>query len=94
MKVEPVTISNINSLKPGEWIWDNQTITRRAHERTLGDKKIEEPIGFRHIHILNLKDFPKYSNKPFMLSTIDDSLWRFEWVTFKEGRFYKFKKGV
>lgn len=89
---EPITYENIRELKPGEWIWDSKTISRREHSRTLWPEAIEEPIGFRQIHILDRKDFPRFSSKPFMLSDIDSSHGGYTWTYFELGRFYKFRK--
>lgn len=87
----PITRYDLDKLKPGEWIWDNQPIERRIHKKTLCDEKITEPIGFRQIDILDLELYPRWSSKPFVLSTIDSDYGRREWVYFEEGRFYRFK---
>ena len=92
----PITYENFGILKPGDWIWDNKEIIRKVHGRSLSMDKptITEPIGFRQIDILDLKDFGTYWNtKPFMLTNIDN---RFScdprsWDYFEEGRFFMFK---
>lgn len=94
---EPITYDNIHLLQPGDWIWDNKDIVRWEHKRTLKIEKpnITEPIGFRQIDVLDLKDFGTlWNNKPFMLTDIDN---RFSndprnWVYFEEDRFYMFKR--
>lgn len=86
---DPITPDNLYTLRPGEWIWDNKRTCRQAHKRTLGNEVVQEPIGFRQIHILDLKLYPRFSSTPFMLSNIDKS--RSEWVYYEIGRFYKFK---
>ena len=90
--LEPITYENLHELHPGEWIWDDEKHARRAHKATIYNESVVEPIGFRQIHILDLKNFPMYSSKPFMLSSIDNIGFGrgTEWVYFKEGRFYKF----
>ena len=61
----PITRENIYMLNPGDWIWDDKPIERSEHERSLAPETITEPIGFRQIHILDLKDFGTiYNNKP------------------------------
>lgn len=86
----PITHENLYSLRPGEWIWDNQIIQRRIHKRDLDGTMIDEPAGFRQIDILDLDFFPRWSSTPFMLSEIDSG--RSSWVYFEEGRFYMFKR--
>lgn len=90
--LEEITYENLHELHPGEWIWDSKRHARRAHKATIYIDSIVEPIGFRQVHILDLKMFPTYSSKPFMLSSIDNSGFGrgTEWVHFEEGRFYKF----
>lgn len=90
--MEPINMDNMHELKPGEWIWDSECVNRREHRRTLYQETIIEPIGFRQIHILDLDLFPRWSSKPFMLSTIDGD--GYIWQYFQIGRFYKFKKEV
>ena len=89
---EPITYDNIHELKPGEWIWDNKTEPRRAHKRTVYNESVVEPIGFRLVHILDI-DW-RWSNKPFMLSSVDNVGFGsgMSWVCFEQNRFYKFKK--
>ena len=88
--MEPITPENLHELTPGEWIWDNETISRRVHKKQISDERIREPIGFRQIHILDADD-NGYGKRPFMLSTIDfrDN---HMWECLKPNRFYKFKK--
>jgi hypothetical protein len=88
--MEPITPENIHELTPGEWIWDNETISRRDHKRQIGDDRVTEPIGFRQIHILDA-DENRYWMQPFMLSTID-SRDSHVWEHLEPNRFYKFKK--
>lgn len=88
--MEPITPENLHELTPGEWIWDNETVSRRIHTRQLGDDRVTEPIGFRQIHILDA-DENRYWMQPFMLSTID-SRDSHVWVHLIPNRFYKFKK--
>lgn len=97
--MEPITYENINELEPGDWIWDNIPVEKRAHERTpinrIEDVRITEPYGFRQIHIL--EDEPELSNSPFQLSTVaSPSPIAYEWVFFEDGkdRFYKFKNNI
>lgn len=92
LALEPITRENIHMLTPGEWIWDDKLIERREHKLSLSPEIITEPIGFRQIHILNLKDFGTYSNKPFMLSDIDSYHHHYRWVHFEDGRFYMTKR--
>lgn len=95
---EPITYENISELVPGEWIWDNKVETKLAHEASLYHKTfVLEPVGFRQVHILRLSDFPRFTSKPFMLSTVGYTSYNpnpYEWVIFEEGRFYRFKKEV
>lgn len=87
IRLVPITYENINTLKPGDWIWDDKPIERKEHERSLNPETIYEPIGFRQIHILDIKDFGTiFNDKPFMLSDIHKGGYR--WVRFEEGRFY------
>ena len=90
--LEPITHNNLQELHPGEWIWDSKIHARRAHKPSIYIESIAEPIGFRQIHILALKNYSSFSSKPFMLSSIDNSGFGkgTEWVNFEEGRFYKF----
>lgn len=88
IKLVPITRENVYTLKPGDWIWDDKPITRRIHERTLGNETVTEPIGFRLIHILDLDGFHRWNTKPFMLSDIDDSHGGYRWIYFEENRFY------
>lgn len=90
--LEPITYENLHELHPGEWIWDSKLYARRAHKKTIYNESIVEPIGFRQVHILDLKDFPRFSSKPFMLTSIDNFGFGRgnEWVHFEHGRFYKF----
>ena len=90
--LEPITYENINELEPGEWIWDNKLIDRRFHDKNLWNKTVAEPIGFRLLHILDLKHFPRFSSKPFLLSTFDHYGFDYTWEYFEEGRFYRFKR--
>lgn len=89
---EPITIDNLHELQPGEWIWDNRIITRRAHKRSIYGETVDEPIGFRQIHILDIDSIPYL--KPFMLSNIDDRHGYSSWVNLEDGRFYKFRKDL
>lgn len=91
--LEPITYDNIQELNPGEWIWDNKTLSRDIHDRSLCQETITEPVGFRQIHIMDkddVKHFKAYGTPPFMLSDIDYSSGN-KWVYFEEGRFYRFK---
>ena len=89
--MEPITRYNIDQLELGEWIWDNLIVSKPNHGRKLGHEEIQEPIGFRQVHILEDDSFLKrHSSKFFMLSDIDHGGYR--WVNFEEGRFYMFKK--
>lgn len=90
--LEPITYENIHELHPGEWIWDSKIYARRAHRKSIYIESVAEPIGFRQVHILDIQDFPAFSTKPFMLSSIDNIGFGrgTEWVYFEEGRFYKF----
>lgn len=89
--LELITFENLHELKPGEWIWDNKIITRRAHKRSIYCESVQEPTGFRQIHILDIESIPTL--KPFMLSNIDNIGFGSgsEWVHFEINRFYKFK---
>ena len=82
----PITHENVYSLKQGDWIWDDKPIERPIHERSLGGETVMEPIGFRQVHILDLDGFGRWNYKPFMLSDIDKSGYR--WEYFEENRFY------
>lgn len=97
--MEPITYENINELEPGDWIWDNMPVEKRAHERTpinrIEDVRITEPYGFRQIHIMEKE--PTTTNTPFALSTTAiPSYANYEWVFFEDGkdRFYKFKNNT
>ena len=90
MKVlEPITAENLSELRPGEWIWDNNRVSKIAHKRSLKQEKIFEPVGFRQIHILDLAEYPRFTDKPFMLSDVYRG--KNTWERFVEGRFFKFK---
>ena len=89
---ELITEDNISELKEGEWIWDNKPIERREHRLSLDSKTIVEPIGFRLIHVLDVKLYPRWSSKPFMLSSIDGYRQGYEWTYFDSDRFYRIKK--
>ena len=89
---EPITCENLHELQPGEWIWDNKLVFRRAHKRTIYPDTIEEPIGFRQIHILDIDSIPYL--KPFMLSSIEGHHGYHIWENLEEGRFYKFRKDL
>jgi len=91
--LEPVTYDNIHTLKSGEWIWDNKIVKRRAHDRSLNRTTISEPIGFRLVDAIDLKDFSNFTNKRFMLSDIDSSHGGFNWTFFENGRFFMFGRG-
>lgn len=86
--LEPITYENITELKGGDWIWDNKTIERRAHKYGLGDDVVMEPIGFRKLHLIDLK----WSNQ-MMLSSFDKLRSGYFWEYFELGRFYRFRKG-
>ncbi len=85
---EPITRSNLDRLKEGEWIWDNRLTTRPAHGRSLSGEEIEEPIGFRQVHIVKTGD--PYFSKQLMLSDIHRGGYRWEYLD--AWRFYKFKE--
>ena len=85
--LEPIIYENLHELQPGEWIWDNRLVLRRKHDRSLGNGVVSEPIGFRQIHILDLKNL-SYGDKLFMLSEIGG----YEWTYFELNRFYRFKR--
>lgn len=91
---EPITAETLKDLKPGEWIWDNEKIFRSEHKRTLNADTVIEPKGFRQIHIIDLKDFPRFSSKPFMLSAVAGSYrdGGYVWTYFEENRFYRLKE--
>ena len=88
--LEPITAENLSELSPGEWIWDNSSVLRRVHNYDLSENLITEPAGFRQIHILDTKEFYKFGNKPFMLTSLRSN--GYEWVYFIEDRFYRFKR--
>jgi hypothetical protein len=90
--LEPLTHEDVYKLKPGDWIWDNKFVERRVHRRSLFDEKMMEPIGFRLVHILDLEAFTRYSNKPFMLSNIDQYMRSYSWEPFIEGRYFKIRE--
>lgn len=94
--LELITKENIYELQPGDWIWDNKLIERRAHKRTLSNETITEPIGFRQIHILDIDTrYGLVYSKPFMLSNNHDSWYQgSNWEIFELNRYYKFKKEV
>ena len=91
--LEPITLDNIHTLKPGDWIWDNAMIKRRVHKRSLGGEYITEPTGFRQIHVLDLDTFGVHSLQPFMLSNVYSAT-AASWVYFKDGQFWKFREEV
>lgn len=85
----PITRENIHELKPGDWIWDDKIVERRAHKWSIYEDKTSEPKGFRQIHLLSLKDFDRgFSRKPFMLSDVDSNTSGYTWERFEENRFY------
>ena len=92
--LELITTDNIHELQPGEWIWDNKLIERTEHAASIDPKPIVEPIGFRQIDILDLKDFHRFSWTPFMLTNIDSSYPHrpHSWVYWENNRFYRFRK--
>ena len=91
--LEPITRDNLCELQPGEWIWDNKQIERRAHKRSLGDEFVTEPVGFRQIDILDLDLYPRYSSKPFLLTNLHfDHAHSASWEYFEEGRFFMLKR--
>ena len=93
VELVPITQYNIYSLKPGNWIWDDKLVERREHKRSLWPETTTEPIGFRQIHILDLKDFGTiFNNQPFMLSDIDGRNPGPRWVHFEEDRFYMLRR--
>lgn len=87
--LEPITEDMVEELKEGEWIWDNKLVTRREHTQTLWPDAVEEPYGFRQIHILS-DLWPRWSSMPFMLSDHDRG--GYTWEYFEDGRYYRFKK--
>lgn len=89
---EPITFENVRELQPGEWIWDNKMIFRRAHKKSIYPDYIEEPIGFRQINVLDIDSVPYL--KPFMLSAIDGDRGYHLWECLEDGRFYKFRKDL
>ena len=91
---ELITSENIHELQPGEWIWDIKEEARRAHKKSIYHESVVEPIGFRQVDILDLELWPRWSSKPFMLSSIDNIGFGrgSNWVYFEENRFYRFKK--
>ena len=91
--LEPITETDLYTLKPGEWIWDNKRVAKAVHKRTLSYQKTYEPIGFRQIHILDARNYPKYTDKPFML-TNHLSETANVWEPFEEGRYFRFKWDV
>ena len=90
--LEEITYENLRELHPGEWIWDSKLHARRAHKQSIYNESVVEPIGFRQVHVLQLRDYPMFSDKPFMLSSIDNTGFGSgtNWVRFEQGRFYKF----
>lgn len=91
--LELITEENIYELQPGDWIWDNKLIERRAHKRTIHSETITEPMGFRQIHILDIDtQYGLIYSKPFMLSSVDGLYHTSYWEIFELNRYYKFKK--
>lgn len=91
--MEPITYENFNTLKPGDWIWDNNLVERRDHKRSLANERHSEPFGFRQIHILDINDNGYFGCQPFMLSANWDSFnYGAVWTYFELDRFYKFKE--
>ena len=91
--MEPITLDNIHKLKPGEWIWDNRVVHRLAHKSSFDNEHISEPTGFRQIHILDVGDLGSYTHHPFMLSNVYSAVGA-SWVTWSEGRFWRFREDV
>lgn len=91
---EPITAETLKDLQPGEWIWDNADVYRGEHKLTLNPYAVREPKGFRQIHIMDLKDFPSFSSKPFMLSSVVGMYDKggYVWTYFEENRFYRLKE--
>lgn len=88
--LEPITEDMIEELKEGEWIWDNELVNRREHRQTLQGKDIQEPYGFRQIHIISITSLIYYTSTKLMLT--DHTRGYYIWEYFEEGRFYRFKK--
>lgn len=89
--MKPITRDNIDRLRLGEWIWDNHSIEKSKHGKKLGWDKIQEPIGFRQVHIIEDDPFIRnHSSIVFMLS--DTYRGGYYWEYFEEGRFYMFRK--
>lgn len=86
--MEPITYENIHELQGGDWIWDTQLTNRLEHKRSLSSIFIEEPYGFRQIHVLDLDNVRIHRTKGLLLSTHTE----YKWEYFSDGRFYKFKK--
>lgn len=96
---ELITTENIHELKPGEWIWDNKMVERRPHKCSLFcDKCVQEPAGFRQIHIIDLETiYYGYYSKPFMLSIVNDEnnlshRVGYTWTILEPNRFYRIVK--
>ena len=88
--MEPIiTHNDLEGLKEGDWIWDNELVERREHGYIFKPEIIREAAGFRQIHILD-SNFDTI--KPFMLSTIDGYICSAKWEYFTPYRFWKFKK--
>lgn len=86
--MEPITMENIHELQGGDWIWDTHPTNRCEHRRSLSSIVIEEPYGFRQVHVLDLDNVRIHHTKGLLLSADAD----YRWEYFREGRFYKFKK--
>ena len=88
--LEPITETDLYTLKPGEWIWDNKRVAKAVHKQTLSYQKTYEPIGFRQIHFLNAREYPKNTNRPFMLTNHLTNT-AHVWEPFEENRYFRFK---
>lgn len=88
--LEPITYHNLDELRPGEWIWDNDEVEKSEHSRSLFSPNILEPIGFRQIHILDVKGYKQYGGALWMLSNWSRGYYK--WDYFSEGRYYRFKR--
>lgn len=88
--LEPITRDMIEELEAGEWIWDDKLVVKREHRQCLRPEDIEEPYGFRQIHIIDIPNDKFWYYCPKLM--LSDRRGGYEWEYFEAGRYFRFKK--